>query len=203
MKRQGRMIVLSSPSGGGKTTLAGILLKKEKNLIRSVSCTTRKPRPGEKNGKDYFFISVLGFREKIRKKGFLEWAKVHENYYGTPKRWVDQQLKKGKDILFVIDVQGGAALKRQDARVVLIFVSPPSLKALKERLLKRRSNNPQDLAIRLKNAKGEMRQGRGYDYRVVNDRIPRAVAEIRGILMAIGTTSSPARSVNRAKLKTK
>jgi len=197
------MIVLSSPSGGGKTTLAGILLKKEKNLIRSVSCTTRKPRPGEKNGKDYFFISVLGFREKIRKKGFLEWAKVHENYYGTPKRWVDQQLKKGKDILFVIDVQGGAALKRQDARVVLIFVSPPSLKALKERLLKRRSNNPQDLAIRLKNAKGEMRQGRGYDYRVVNDRIPRAVAEIRGILMAIGTTSSPARSVNRAKLKTK
>ncbi len=185
MKRRGFMIVLSAPSGGGKTTLAEFLLKKEKNLIRSVSCTTRKPRIGEKNGKDYFFISSPQFRDKVQKKGFLEWAKVHEHYYGTPKGWVNAQLKKGKDVLFVIDVQGGKALKRQDPRAVLIFVNPPSLKVLKQRLMKRRDTGPKDLAIRLKNASGEIKQGRKYDYQVVNDRIPRAVAEIRGVLKAI------------------
>ena len=191
MKRRGLMIVLSSPSGGGKTTLAEILLKKDKDLVRSVSCTTRKPRPGEKNGKDYFFLSTQRFREKIKEKGFLEWAKVHDQYYGTPKRWVNQQLKKGKDVLFVIDVQGGATLKRQDSKVVLIFVDPPNLKVLKERLLKRHNNGPRDLALRLKNAKGEIRQGHRYDYRVVNDRIPRVLAEIRGVLRTI-------RSLNRS-----
>ena len=203
MKRKGFMIVLSSPSGGGKTTLAQGLLKKDKNLIRSVSCTTRKPRPGEKQGKDYFFVTIPGFREKVRKKGFLEWAKVHDQYYGTPKRWVDQQLIKGKDVLFVIDVQGGVALKRQNPRAVLIFVNPPSMKVLRERLKKRHNNSPQDLAVRLKNARGEMRQGRRYDYRVVNDRIPRAVAEIMRILRAIRLSPAQSQTAKRAKQQAK
>jgi guanylate kinase len=190
MKRRGLMIVLSSPSGGGKSTLAEVLLKKDGNFVRSVSCTTRKPRSGEKNGKDYFFVSIPRFRERIKKKGFLEWAKVHGHYYGTPKRWVDRQLKKGKDVLLVIDVQGGMTLKRQDPQAVLIFVNPPSLGVLRERLLKRHDNSPRDLAIRLKNAKGEIHQGRQYDYQVVNDRIPQVVVEIMGILRAIRRTSA-------------
>jgi guanylate kinase len=185
MKRHGRMIVLSSPSGGGKTTLAGILLRKDPRLIRSVSCTTRKPRHGEKNGKDYFFISKAEFRHKVRIKGFLEWAQVHGQYYGTPKQWVDLQLSKGKDVLFVIDVQGGEALKAQDPETVLIFVLPPNLRVLKERLKKRHDNSPADLAVRLKNAKGEIRQGRHYDFQVVNDRVPSAIKEIKGILNSI------------------
>jgi guanylate kinase len=179
------MIVLSSPSGGGKTTLAGILLRKDPRLIRSVSCTTRKPRHGEKNGKDYFFISKAEFRHKVRIKGFLEWAQVHGQYYGTPKQWVDLQLSKGKDVLFVIDVQGGEALKAQDPETVLIFVLPPNLRVLKERLKKRHDNSPADLAVRLKNAKGEIRQGRHYDFQVVNDRVPSAIKEIKGILNSI------------------
>lgn len=125
MKRRGFMIVLSSPSGGGKTTLSKFLLKKDKNLVRSISCTTRKIRTGEKNGKDYFFISAADFHARVKKNDFLEWAKVHGQYYGTPKRWVDQQLKKGKDVLFVIDVKGGSTLKHQDPQAVLIFVPPP------------------------------------------------------------------------------
>ena len=185
MKRHGRMIVLSSPSGGGKTTLAGILLRKDPRLIRSVSCTTRKPRHGEKNGKDYFFISKAEFRHKVRIKGFLEWAQVHGQYYGTPKQWVDLQLSKGKDVLFVIDVQGGEALKAQDPETVLIFVLPPNLRVLKERLKKSHDNSPADLAVRLKNAKGEIRQGRHYDFQVVNDRVPSAIKEIKGILNSI------------------
>ena len=185
MVKKGLMIVLSSPSGGGKTTLAERLLKQEKNLIRSVSCTTRKPRPGEKSGKAYFFVSEKRFRYEMKKNGFLEWAKVHGHYYGTPKRWVGQQLRRGKDVLFVIDVQGGAALKRQDAGALLIFVNPPTLRALRDRLLKRGDNSPRDLALRLKNAKSEIKQGRQYDYRVVNDQIPRAVREIRGILRLV------------------
>jgi guanylate kinase len=203
MKRRGFKIVLSSPSGGGKTTLAGILLKKDKNLVRSISCTTRKIRPGEKNGKDYFFVSPADFRARVGKKGFLEWAKVHDQYYGTPKRWVDQQLYKGKDVLFVIDVQGGAALKRQDPRTVLIFVNPPSMKVLRQRLEKRQNNSPSDLVIRLKNAKGEMRRGRLYDYWVVNDRVPRVVAEIRRILRAIRLSQAPPPYAKKAKSQAK
>src|SRR5690349_12212635 len=101
------MIVLSSPSGGGKTTVAQKLLRREKNIVRSISCTTRRPRLGEKNGKDYFFVSKARF-QKLKSQGeFLEWARVHEHFYGTPKAWVEKQLRKGKDVLFVIDVQGG------------------------------------------------------------------------------------------------
>src|SRR5258708_35327137 len=105
VKRRGLMIVLSSPSGGGKTTVAQMLLKRDKNLVRSVSCTTRKPRQGEKNGRDYFFVTPTRFKSMIAKRAFLEWAKVHLNFYGTPLHWVKKQLEKGKDVLFVIDVQ--------------------------------------------------------------------------------------------------
>src|SRR6185369_12967268 len=112
MIKKGLLVVLSSPSGGGKTSVSHRLLQRDKKLVRSVSCTTRKPRPGEKNGKDYFFISQRDFLKKRSEGAFLEWAEVHRNFYGTPKAWVEGQLKKGNDVLFVIDVQGGKALKK-------------------------------------------------------------------------------------------
>ena len=107
--------------------MAHRLLASDKNLVRSVSCTTREPRPGEKNGRDYFFVTVARFKKMIAQRAFLEWARVHRNLYGTPKAWVEAQLRKGKEVLFVIDVQGGHTLRRKVPSPVLIFLSPPSL----------------------------------------------------------------------------
>src|ERR1041384_7360079 len=112
MVKKGLLIVLSSPSGGGKTSIAQRLLRKDKNILRSVSCTTRKIRPGERDGRDYFFVSPSRFRRMVSERAFLEWAEVHGHFYGTPRSWVEKKLNKGKDILFVIDVQGGRAMKK-------------------------------------------------------------------------------------------
>lgn len=181
-KKTGLMIVLSSPSGGGKTTIAQRLLKRDKNIIRSVSCTTRKPRPGEKNGKDYFFITPSRFKAMVARKEFLEWARVHNHLYGTPRRWVMEQMERGKDVLFVIDVQGGKSIKARHRKAVLIFLKPPSFLVLRKRLEGRRSEKKADLKIRLDNAKWEMREGRHYDYHVVNDRLGKAVTEVAKII---------------------
>lgn len=162
--------------------MAQLLLKRDKNLVRSVSCTTRKPRRGEKNGRDYFFLTPAKFRSMASKGEFLEWAQVHQNSYGTPRRWVEEQLGKGKDVLFVIDVQGGKAIKKQDPRALLVFLRPPSMSVLKSRLLGRKSENEAALRIRLKDAAWEMKQGRRYDYKVVNDRLAKAVSQVAKIL---------------------
>ena len=181
-RRKGLKIVLSSPSGGGKTTVAQRLLKRDKNITRSISCTTRKPRVGEKNGREYFFVSPRRFKSLVSRKAFLEWARVHDHYYGTPRRWVEELLGKGKDVLFVIDVQGGKTLKSNDSKALLIFLTPPSFEVLKKRLMGRHSEGPKDLEVRLKNAKREMKEGRYYDYQVVNDRLTKAVSEVAKII---------------------
>ena len=181
-RNHGLMIVLSSPSGGGKTTVAHHLLKRDKNLVRSVSCTTRKPRPGEKNGRDYFFITPARFKTMISNHSFLEWAKVHRNYYGTPLAWVGKQLEKGKDVLFVIDVQGGKSIKRKEPSSVLIFLRPPSLGILRKRLLERGSDDHAALKVRLGDAKWEISESRRYDYHVVNNRLGKAVSEVAIII---------------------
>jgi guanylate kinase len=180
--KKGLLIVLSSPSGGGKTTLAMKLLAKDKNILRSVSCTTRKPRTGEKNGKDYFFLSRAEFKKMRDKKAFLEWAPVHGQFYGTPKSWVLEQLDKGRDVLLVIDVQGGRAIRRLYPQALLIFLVPPSLKVLGERLSLRRSEDAASLRVRLKAAREEMRAGKAYPHRVVNDRLSQAVKEVFQII---------------------
>lgn len=182
MVKKGLMVVLSSPSGGGKTTIAQRLLKKDKNIIRSVSCTTRKPRPGEMNGRDYFFVTPARFKAMASRGAFLEWARVHRHCYGTPRRWVGEQLEKGRDVLFVIDVQGGKSIKKGHPKALLIFLKPPSFAILKQRLLGRQSEAPADLKIRLENAKWELREGRGYDHQVVNDRLHKAVAGVAQII---------------------
>jgi guanylate kinase len=180
--KRGLLIVLSAPSGGGKTTISHQLLKKDKNIVRSISCTTRKPRRGEKNGKDYFFTTAAKFKTMVRTKTFLEWAKVHHNFYGTPLHWVEAQLQKGKDVLFVIDVQGGKTIKGKVKDAVLVFVKPPSFKILKERLLGRQSEDAKTLQVRLKDALWEVKEGKRYDYQVINDRLTDAVSDIRTII---------------------
>jgi guanylate kinase len=176
------LIVLSSPSGGGKTTIAHHLLKRDRNMVRSVSCTTRPPRPGEREGKDYFFVTRSRFKAMVARKSFLEWARVHRNFYGTPKSWVERQLARGKDVLFVIDVQGGRSIKRQDRRALLLFLVPPSFKVLEARLKGRGTNDPADLKVRLRDAKRELREGRAYDHRVVNGRLEKALAQVVKII---------------------
>lgn len=181
-KRHGLILVLSSPSGGGKTTIAKRLLRLDKNIIRSVSCTSRKPRVVEKNGRDYFFVTPARFKAMAARGEFLEWARVHRNYYGTPRRWAREKLGKGKDILLIIDVQGGKTIKRSEPQAVLIFVKPPSFSALKKRLLGRQSEDQAALKVRLSDAKWEIKEGRHYDYQVVNDRLDKAVKDVAQII---------------------
>jgi guanylate kinase len=181
-RARGLLVVLSSPSGAGKTTVAKALLAKEPNLVRSVSCTTRPRRPGEKDGRDYFFISKNRF-ETLRCQGeFLEWARVFDNFYGTPKAWVKDRISRGKDVLFVIDIQGARTLRRKRFRALTLFLKPPSWSVLKKRLSGRRTETPETLVLRLKTAKREMAEASLYDYRVMNDRLGKAVKRIRRIL---------------------
>jgi|SRR5581483_7133292 len=182
MVKKGLLIVLSSPSGGGKTTIAQKLLRRDPRIVRSVSCTTRRPRPGEIQGKDYFFVTKARFKSMIARKAFLEWARVHRNFYGTPLQWVRRKLARGKDVLFVIDVQGGKSIKRKQPDAVLVFLKPPSFGVLKDRLLGRKSEAPAEVKVRLEDAKWELKEGRYYDHQVVNDRLAKAVSEVARII---------------------
>jgi len=183
--RRGLMLVLSSPSGAGKTTLARALLGNEADLVMSVSATTRKPRPGEIEGHDYFFVTETDFGEMINRQEFLEYAKVFGNYYGTPKKYVEEQLSSGCDVLFDIDWQGTQQVKqkaRQD--VVSIFILPPSSAELEKRLNKRAQDPAEIVAARMAKASDEISHYAEYDYIVINQDVEIAHEEIRSILIA-------------------
>jgi guanylate kinase len=184
MKRKGLLLVVSSPSGGGKTTICEQLLKKDRNLMRSISVTTREPRGREKNGRDYYYIDMTKFQQLKKQKAFLEWAQVHGHCYGTLRDKVENEQRLGKDVLLVIDVQGGLAVKKIDPRAVLVFVQPPTLKALQARLQKRGTDDRAVILERLQNARWEMAQAQQYDYVVVNERLPKAVANVQAIITA-------------------
>lgn len=184
MKCKGLLIVLSAPSGAGKTTICDALLQTDSRLRRSVSATTREPRKGEKNRRDYFFLEEREFDRLIRGRGFLEWAQVHGHRYGTPNAEVECQRRAGRDVMLVIDVQGGLEVKRRHPGAVLIFVRPPSFKTLAERLQGRGTDAPAVIRERLRNARREISQARRYDYIVENKKLADAVDQVRAIITA-------------------
>lgn len=189
--RRPLLLVVSAPSGAGKTTLCDRLLADEPSVVYSVSCTTRAPRGNEVDGQDYHFLSPAEFDRRVKAGEFLEHAVVHGHQYGTLRQAVVDTLAAGKDVLMDIDVQGAASIRTaadKDAALrqslVRIFVAPPSLAALRERLQKRREDAPEVIERRLRNATEEMARWREYDYLVVNDDLERAYADLRAIVMA-------------------
>jgi guanylate kinase len=181
--RKGALLIISAPSGAGKTTICRKLLARRKDLRYSTSCTTRAPRPGERNGKHYFFLTREDFKRKIQRGELLEWAMVHDEYYGTPRKFVEDEIKDGRNVIMAIDVQGAMAIRRKHPAAILVFVLPPSMDALKARLAGRRDAS-ESVAKRLANSRGELAAAKDYDYVVVNDDLEKAVNQISAILTA-------------------
>lgn len=181
---RGTLFVVSSPSGGGKGTIIRHVLDVVPNLSYSVSFTTRAPRPGEINGREYFFVSREVFDEMVAAGEFLEWACVHGNYYGTSKRQIAEGTAAGIDIVLEVDVQGAASVRKLLLDSVSIFILPPSYEVLKERLIARGTDSPEELAVRLRNAPNELRQYSAFDYVIINDEVDRAAAQLASIIYA-------------------
>ena len=176
-------IIVSSPSGAGKTTIVDAVLKRNPTVARVVTATTRAPRTGEQDGVDYLFWSIKQFEQAIKKGQMLEWAQVHTHYYGIPKKSVDGLMKKGICPILVIDVQGARTVKAQYPDAATVFIVPPSLKELKKRILGR-NDNTQDIELRLETAKKEMLELDHYDYALLNDDLEEAVDNMAGIIAA-------------------
>lgn len=183
--RRGIMLVLSSPSGAGKTTLARRLLAAEQGIEMSVSVTTRKPRPGEVEGVDYYFVSESEFRRMRDAGDLLEWARVFDNYYGTPRSAVERALAAGRDVLFDIDWQGAQQLSEKVAQdLVRVFILPPSGEVLEQRLKARAQDEPDTVARRMADAAAEISHWAEYDYVIINADLEASVAGLRAILAA-------------------
>lgn len=183
--RRGLMFILSSPSGTGKTTLAHRLIDQNPDLVWSVSATTRQPRPGEVDGQDYFFLSHDDFQTKVEGGEFFEHAEVFGRRYGTLKAPVEDALSMGRDVIFDIDWQGAKLLTEQAPRdVVRVFLLPPSLKLLRDRLVRRGQDSEEVIESRMAQAKSEIEHWAEYDYVVINDEFSRALEELTAILRA-------------------
>jgi guanylate kinase len=179
------MLVLSSPSGAGKTTLARRLIEGEGNLQMSVSCTTRKKRKGEADGRDYYFVDRETFTRMRDQGEYLEWAVVFDNYYGTPRKPVDEALAAGRDVLFDVDWQGAEKLKAEaSGDVVTVFILPPSGKALERRLKERAQDSVEVVQARMRGASNEIQHWTDYDYVVVNRDVEQSLAALGAILAA-------------------
>lgn len=177
-------VILSAPSGGGKTTIARRLLATRADLGYSVSCTTRAPRGSERDGVDYYFLSREEFEARRTRGDFAEWAEVHGNLYGTLKSEVQRILDGGRHVMMDIDVQGAKAFHQAFPSAVLVFVLPPSAEVLRDRLSARSTERPEVLALRLRNARDELRAIADYHYVVVNEDLDRACAQVGSIIDA-------------------
>jgi guanylate kinase len=179
--KSGLLFIVSAPSGAGKSTLCRAVLDRFPDLLYSISYTTRRPRKGEQNGVDYYFIAKDEFEEGIDRGQWAEWAKVHDNYYGTSADWLDRGLSGGQDILADIDVQGMRQIINRYPAGITIFIMPPSLETLRYRLETRGTDSPEVIAVRLKNAQKEMAQKDRYRHVIINDQLDDALAELIGI----------------------
>jgi guanylate kinase len=185
IQRRGLMLVLSSPSGAGKTTLSRQLLDNDNHIQLSVSCTTRARRPSEKDGVDYRFIDTASFRGMIERGEFLEHARVFDHYYGTPKAPVEAALSGGRDVLFDIDWQGTQQLKEKGRDdLVTVFILPPSTRDLERRLITRAQDSPEIVAQRMAKAADEMSHWAEYEYAIINRDIATSLMELKSILTA-------------------
>lgn len=184
MSSRGNLFIISAPSGSGKTSLAHRVLSELDILTFSVSHTTRKQRRGEEEGVQYFFVSEETFQRMVDRDEFLEWAAVYGNYYGTSRRFVEEKLEAGVDVLLDIDIQGAFKVRRKMPDAVLIFVLPPSFEILSQRLRGRGLDDEEVIRRRLEIARSEIRHYTGYDYLVINRDLIESVAELRAIIIA-------------------
>jgi guanylate kinase len=184
--RRGQLFVLSAPSGAGKTSLVRALVAQRSNLVVSISHTTRRPRANELEGREYFFVSVEEFQRLARSGAFLEYAQVFDNFYGTGAEQVNAQLELGRDVLLEIDWQGARQVRGALPECVTIFILPPSRSALEERLHARRTDTPEIIARRLRDAIADMSHYAEFDYVIVNDRFEQALSDLTAVLEGRG-----------------
>ena len=184
MKKRGILFIISAPSGSGKTTLCTRLVESVDCLYRSISMTTRPPRHGEKDGIDYIFIEKPEFIKRRKKNEFLEWAKVFGEYYATPKKHILHMLRRGSDVLLSIDVQGAMKIRRLKLDAVYIFIMPPSLEMLRDRLINRSTDSKDAIRQRLNLARKEIACSSRYDYVIVNNKLEPALDNLRAIIAA-------------------
>ncbi|RPH42674.1 MAG: guanylate kinase [Desulfobulbaceae bacterium] len=181
----GRLFVISAPSGTGKTTILKKVMARLSGLVFSVSHTTRAPRPGERDGREYHFVSHADFEAMLDGNQFLEWASVHDNYYGTSRQAVAEELQRGLDVILDIDVQGAAIIRKSSGiEATHIFISPPGLVELEHRLRGRGTESEESIQLRLKNARIEMQAADDYEYLIVNDVLDEAVDLLSAIILA-------------------
>lgn len=186
MKYPGNVFMVSAPSGAGKSSLVNALLKKHPNIHLSVSCTTRPPRPGEQNGREYHFVSVEEFATWRDQNNLLEWAEVHGNYYGTPRPFVEEKIKNGENILLEIDWQGARQVRKQFPDIIDIFILPPSIDELEKRLHNRGQDSDEVIKRRLLAASSEIAHADEFEYVIINDCFETALAQLEQIVLTAG-----------------
>ncbi len=176
--------MVSAPSGAGKTSLCRAITDSLENLTHSISYATRKPRPGEIDGRDYYFVSKERFQQMVSAGDFAEWAEVHSNLYGTSRRVLDDMISRGVDVILDIDTQGAKQIKTRFEKAVFIFIMPPSMNILEERLRNRKSDHEEEIKKRMRRARDEIMEYGLYDYIVINRDFDRALMELRSIVIA-------------------
>lgn len=180
----GHLYIVTAPSGAGKTTLVRLLLENDHGIRLSISNTTRSPRAGEQDGREYHFVSVPDFLGKIEGGDFLEWAEVHGNYYGTSKSWIEAEMAAGRDVLLEIDWQGAQQVRKQFPAAIGVFILPPSLDELGRRLSGRGTDSAETIARRLAAARDEMRHMGEFDYVIINDDLQQALGDLLSVVRA-------------------
>ena len=183
-QKTGHLYIVAAPTGAGKTTLVRMLLERDSEIRLSVSSTTRAPRTGEQDGREYQFVDVQQFLDRVSQGEFLEWAEVHGNYYGTSKRWIEAEMTAGRDVLLEIDWQGAQQVRKAFPKAIGVFILPPSMDALKARLSGRGTDSAETIARRIAAARDEMRHVDEFDYVIINDDLQQALDNLLAVVSA-------------------